>query len=313
MNFKLSNTSKWILGLGILAILSPFFHLYKQNTTTKRELYESTLVYSQKTAPKLSKFIDEGFAHKLNPELGNIVVASFADLFDYRTDDGLKAILSPINIIIGKKILNPFGKSKIKITSEYGPRVMTKGRGKRKKEYAQFHTGVDIIPEPDSLGYIDGRHPIAAGHEGYVVQAGWNGKHGKSVVIESYAGNGYREFMQCSHLSKIGKEVQVGRWVEGGQIIGKMGHTGNGKGSHLHFEYYTLPVEYSVYADRYSGYLKEKKKNKDAKIELEKGYLDPTNLLPETKYSRRAERRIRSFASIINIIKKEKEKKKITF
>lgn len=46
-----------------------------------------------------------------------------------------------------------------------------------------------------------------------------------------------------SHQSEV--QVKAGQWVNGGQQIGLSGKTGRITGPHLHFEYMTLPINYS--------------------------------------------------------------------
>ena len=59
---------------------------------------------------------------------------------------------------------------------------------------------------------------------------GWNGGYGKYVIIKH--GNGTQTVY--SHLSSV--SVYAGQSVVSGQLIGRVGTTGNSTGNHLHFE-----------------------------------------------------------------------------
>ncbi|MCL6478922.1 MAG: peptidoglycan DD-metalloendopeptidase family protein [Peptococcaceae bacterium] len=91
--------------------------------------------------------------------------------------------------------------------------------GKRGRE---FHPGIDI-------GASYGA-PVGAAESGTVTRAGWYGGYGKCVDIS----HGDGVVTRYGHLSSI--NVQVGRKVSRGQLIGKVGSTGYSTGPHLHFE-----------------------------------------------------------------------------
>lgn len=85
-----------------------------------------------------------------------------------------------------------------------------------------FHDGIDIAANSGNGVYVytDGR----------VIQAGWNGGYGLSILVDH--GNGLRT--RYAHLSKI--YVKVGQRIKTGARIGAIGSTGNSTGPHLHFE-----------------------------------------------------------------------------
>lgn len=75
--------------------------------------------------------------------------------------------------------------------------------------------------------------PIYAAAEGTVMVArssGWNGGYGEYIVVSHP--NGLQTLY--GHLSQV--LVNVGDKVGQGEVIAKMGSTGNSTGSHLHFE-----------------------------------------------------------------------------
>lgn len=96
------------------------------------------------------------------------------------------------------------------ITSAYGPR------------WGRLHKGLDIARSYGS--------PIQAAQAGKITRASWFGAYGLCVEISH--GNGV--VTRYAHMSSI--SVKVGQSVAQGQLIGKVGSTGNSTGPHLHFE-----------------------------------------------------------------------------
>ena len=73
--------------------------------------------------------------------------------------------------------------------------------------------------------------PVMAAAEGVVTFVGWNGGHGKAVIVRHR--NGYGTLY--GHLSGYGKGIQKGKKVDQGEIIGRVGSTGLSTGPHLHY------------------------------------------------------------------------------
>jgi len=95
--------------------------------------------------------------------------------------------------------------------------------GRITQKYWTRHPGLDI-------GAPTGT-PVYAADSGYVVSAGWsNVGYGNMILINH--GNGY--LTRYAHLSSL--NVEVGDSVKKGQMIGRVGSTGNSTGPHLHFE-----------------------------------------------------------------------------
>ncbi len=87
--------------------------------------------------------------------------------------------------------------------------------------HGKLHRGVDLKAPHGS--------PIWASAEGTVVFAGWKKRYGKVVIIQ------HRSYQTLyAHLSAI--RVKTGEWVDLKKVIGKVGATGNARGTHLHFE-----------------------------------------------------------------------------
>jgi len=88
--------------------------------------------------------------------------------------------------------------------------------------WPEIHRGVDIsLPEGT---------PVTAMKRGRVRHAGPMGAYGLTVIIE----HGPALVTLYAHLSEV--RVRAGEEVEGRQVIGLSGRTGNATGPHLHFE-----------------------------------------------------------------------------
>jgi murein DD-endopeptidase MepM/ murein hydrolase activator NlpD len=86
-----------------------------------------------------------------------------------------------------------------------------------------FHKGIDIVAEEGSNVY--------AATSGTVAEADYNAENGYYILIVDSNGEIQTKY---AHLSAI--EVEEGDIVESGNVIGKVGKTGNATGAHLHFE-----------------------------------------------------------------------------
>lgn len=107
--------------------------------------------------------------------------------------------------------------SSTRITSEYGYRIHPITKTKK------FHKGIDI-------GAAQGTNVLAAA-DGTVVTAGWNsGGYGYYITINHGGGI----VTLYAHNSKL--LVKAGDKVTKGQVIAKVGSTGNSTGPHIHFE-----------------------------------------------------------------------------
>ncbi|MDQ0991730.1 M23 family metallopeptidase [Streptomyces sp. V3I7] len=85
-----------------------------------------------------------------------------------------------------------------------------------------YHTGLDFAAPTGTL--------IKAIHSGTITQAGWAGSYGYRTVLTLDDGT---ELWFC-HQSSI--NVSVGQKVSTGDVIGRVGATGNVTGPHLHLE-----------------------------------------------------------------------------
>lgn len=103
------------------------------------------------------------------------------------------------------------------------PGGISSGYGKRGR---RFHWGIDI-PAP-------GGTPIRAPADGLVLVStngmrGFSG-YGRVVVIEH--GNG----ISTLYAHNKSNEVKAGSCIRAGEVLGRVGATGNATGNHLHFE-----------------------------------------------------------------------------
>ena len=85
-----------------------------------------------------------------------------------------------------------------------------------------FHSGIDI-PAPNGTN-------IVAANSGTVIFSGWNGGYGNCIIIDH--GGGYATLYAHNSTNL----VRVGEQVSRGQVIARVGSTGNSTGPHLHFE-----------------------------------------------------------------------------
>jgi lipoprotein NlpD len=112
------------------------------------------------------------------------------------------------------------------------------------KRHGRPHDGVDIK--------ADKGEKFVAAANGEVIFSDRLGGYGKLIVIK----HSEKYFTAYAHNKE--NLVDKGDQVKQGQVIGKIGNTGNASGSHLHFE-----------------------------IRDSRGPQDPMGYLPETKYSSR--------------------------
>ncbi len=95
-------------------------------------------------------------------------------------------------------------------------------QGRLTQEFHAHHRGIDIAVPVGT--------PVKTTISGRVIYAGWNNQgYGNLVIVENGPWRTY-----YAHLSEI--PVQVGQWVDAGEVIGLSGNTGNSTGPHLHYE-----------------------------------------------------------------------------
>jgi murein DD-endopeptidase MepM/ murein hydrolase activator NlpD len=116
----------------------------------------------------------------------------------------------------GRQGDRPFLRSPLeykRISSDFGV--------KRKRGY---HGGIDFAAVTGT--------PVRTVADGEVILARWNGGYGNQVQVSHETYGPY--VTTYGHLSKI--LVKKGQQVSQGELIGKVGSTGNSTGPHLHYE-----------------------------------------------------------------------------
>ena len=112
------------------------------------------------------------------------------------------------------------------ITSRFGPRTIRYTSGPAKGQtVTKNHNGIDIVGTGGTLDYI------VAHTAGTVKNAGLDAATGYYVQIQTASG----ALMVYYHMAAGSLKVQNGQTVEQGQVLGRMGATGNVTGAHLHF------------------------------------------------------------------------------
>ncbi|MGH3327248.1 MAG: M23 family metallopeptidase [Streptomycetales bacterium] len=98
---------------------------------------------------------------------------------------------------------------------------LSSGYGEVSGLWVSAHTGQDFAAPTGT--------PVSAAADGVITEAGWAGAYGYRIVVEHPDGS---ETWYC-HLSAISRSSGD---VLAGDMIGRVGNSGNTTGSHLHFE-----------------------------------------------------------------------------
>ncbi len=188
---------------------------------------------------------------------------SLATKFNVSTDAIVEANgLTDTNLIVGQVLLMPGAKG-APIPAPPKPKATTTRSTTSSRSYpavsgwvwpvqvggwyisqgfSSYHPALDIA---DKYGT-----PVVAPHSGTVVKAGWY-MAGEGYTVWIALGNG---MYTCEeHFSAI--LVSVGQHVSAGQLIARMGMSGNATGPHVHFEVWVgqpwMPGSYRVNPMRY--------------------------------------------------------------
>ena len=193
----------------------------KSSLSQKKNEYEELGAYQNESQNQLSEKLQA--AEKLIAQLEKDEAAAKkaqqdAAKKDAALDDELKKLLKEYEeqqIAEAKgALLWPVDSNYRTISSKYGWRILW---GEK-----DFHLGVDI---PAKYG-----SNIYAANNGKVLKALYNSSYGYYILID-HGGNKATLYAHCSKLL-----VKAGDKVERGQVIAKIGSTGNSSGYHLHFE-----------------------------------------------------------------------------
>jgi len=145
-----------------------------------------------------------------------------ADILNYP----LNTLDTPEDLRVGQKLVIPHGHKELTRPAPQ-PSVDTPFAwplvGRLTQNFSDLHRAIDIGAPYGS--------PVYAGREGWVIRSGWaRTGYGYTVIID----HGEGLVSLYSHMK--GEWVNVGDWVERGQLIGEVGSTGNSSGPHVHFE-----------------------------------------------------------------------------
>ncbi|WP_031509880.1 M23 family metallopeptidase [Streptomyces megasporus] len=98
---------------------------------------------------------------------------------------------------------------------------LTSTFGQSGSMWASTHTGLDFAAPSGT--------PVKAVHSGEIVEAGWAGSYGYRIILRLDDGTE----IWYSHLSSM---TRTSGKVTTGDVIGRVGSTGNSSGPHLHLE-----------------------------------------------------------------------------
>lgn len=98
---------------------------------------------------------------------------------------------------------------------------MSAGFGQASYLWSNLHTGQDFSAPAGT--------PIRAVADGRIISAGWDGSYGQKIAVLHPDGTE----TWYAHMSSF---VRTGGLVKAGDVIGRVGSTGNSTGNHLHFE-----------------------------------------------------------------------------
>ena len=145
-----------------------------------------------------------------------------ADILNYP----LNTVANPDHLRVGQKLIVPHGRKELARPTPQPsegspfawPLVGTITQG-----FSEAHPALDIGAPYGS--------PVYAGQAGRVIRSDWaRTGYGYTVIID------HGEGLQSLYSHMKGEWVQVGAWVERGQLVGEVGSTGNSSGPHVHFE-----------------------------------------------------------------------------
>lgn len=183
----------------------------------KNSANKDTIEIEEKYDTELKDFVtkDQAVAKLyVEKELGITSSVKMASNFTSRGSEKVSTAnnITSKKINLGISLIHPVTGG-YKITSKYGHRSSIRSGP---------HTGLDIA--------ISAGTPIKAAAAGKVVFSGRKGSYGNLIVVSH--GNGVQTYYgHCSQLL-----ASVGQTVSQGEVIAKVGSTGNSTGAHLHLE-----------------------------------------------------------------------------
>ena len=170
---------------------------------------EQNVGFVQKYETSLVEFstIEDAVAKLYVPPVEPVVVAKTTNKSRVGTANTSRTTNTGTKVEIGIELIKPISGT---ITSRFGGRNLG------------VHTGLDIAASTGT--------PIKAAASGTVTFAGWKGSYGNMIIISH--GDG----VQTYYAHCISLIANLGDYVSQGDVIAKVGSTGNSTGSHLHLE-----------------------------------------------------------------------------
>lgn len=112
--------------------------------------------------------------------------------------------------------------------------ILKTGENQITQKYSKTHEAIDLVKEKNQSDLIIAHSAgtVVFVQTGYKNEPGSTGNRSYGNCVKIEHANGY--FTLYAHLSEV--YVKKGEYVEKGQMIGKMGDSGNAYGIHLHFE-----------------------------------------------------------------------------
>ncbi len=193
----------------------------KESLSLKKAEYEELGAYQNATEAELRdklKVAEDNLKKLQKDEAALKKVQEQAKKSDVALDKELEQLIKDYEkqqlAASKEKLLWPLPTNYVKISSKYGSRILW---GKY-----DFHYGIDL-PAPYGTD-------IYASNPGTVLKARYSDSYGYYILID-HGGEISTLYAHCSKLL-----VKQGDTVERGQVIAKVGSTGNSSGYHLHFE-----------------------------------------------------------------------------
>ena len=208
---------------------------YEQVESALRELFaeQYTLTFTEETEtcsrtetqtdPETGETIEVDVPYEWKILNVKLDAAPMANLIVARMTADQKEICEILLQTKGNRqyVQNVFGTNWLPyVTSYYGYRIHPISGEKN------YHTGIDIAMAQGT--------DILAGHDGVVTMAGEAGGYGLCVAIEGEAYEDHTLTTKYGHCSRL--LVSVGQEVKAGDVIARVGNTGNSTGAHLHLE-----------------------------------------------------------------------------
>ena len=188
-------------------------------TVEKAIPYENETVNDDNMRKGLTKVVVQGVDGKKKVTQEVVMVNGKQVAVNVKDEDVLQQAVNG-KIKVGTKIISGVGTGSFSRPA-YGTITARYGSGGSRWSSGR-HTGLDIAAPTGTS--------ITAADAGKVSFAGWKGSYGYTVIINH--GNGYETYYaHCSRLL-----VRVGETVAKGDLIARVGSTGNSTGAHCHFE-----------------------------------------------------------------------------